>query len=269
MAILAAGETASRDGQGFQWRDAFERVVSAGGPESIDASAAPRAYPRHPPPGYLDYTVEDAPPSDYERRYSTGEPADPLAVIALSWQQSLRSPPESTEPAAPAHRVQTASLRFLFDKHRPASVLVLGPDPSADLELCRRLAASAGAPLHGRSWHEIAEPPRLDRMFDVVLCLSPLDPEPTRPERWLDAIARHAETLVVFTAPGPSGSIASWLEQWSRRQWHPHLVDTLAMRCLATTDRLRRDLIVLSRTGSEGSAASLLRIGRPAASPAQ
>ncbi len=240
MAYLARNPEARRDGQGFQWREAFDRVA-AGFPAPAEAELCEMSMRyAQDRPGAVDWSadaVEDRPPADTVRRYSDGAFCDPVALIARSWERSL-SPPAAplrlTRPpgavAAPGivptafdaawhwdHLfVDVAPFRFLAEKHRPAEVLDIGCGIGAYLALFKALGARevvgvdgvpAAATVLGEGEYvhaDLARPLDLGRVFDLVVCVEVAEHLEARDEEaLLDSVARHAGRLIVFSAAEP------------------------------------------------------------------
>lgn len=295
MAYLAMNPRARASGLGFQWRDAFDRVAE-GGTAAVESGLGELSLRYAQDRAAIDWdgdVVRDQAPSDYDRRYSSGASADPVAVIARSWERSLvptapvlrlERPPEAATAAAGATGtsfdaawhwdhlfVDVPPFRFLAEKHRPASVLDVGCGIGAYLALFKRFGAAAVVGLDGvppeatasvlepgeYAVRDLAEPLRLDRVFDLVLCVEVAEHlEERHSGTLLDSIARHAGGAIVFSAaePGQPGHghincqpISQWLDRWAERGWVPDLSDSLAIRGLATMSWFRRNLVVLRR----------------------
>ena len=239
MAYLARNPQARREDQGFQWRDAFDGVVSGRlGREEADLCEASMRYAQdRPAPDWRADAVEDEPPSDYVRRYSDGSFGDPLALVARSWERSLSSPrplvelerPPAADPApgtgatsfdAAWHWdhlfVDVAPFRFVAEKHRPAGVLDVGCGIGAYLALFEALGARevfgvdglpAAETVLGEGRYlaaDLARPLDLGRVFDLVVCVEVAEHlEERHADVLLDSVARHAGGLIVFSAAEP------------------------------------------------------------------
>jgi hypothetical protein len=237
VAYVAKDPGARRSPDGLQWRDAFDRVVA--GDISPD-QLAELSLRYDQPPMALDWTTHVAaadPPSDYVRKYGPGVSADPLAVIARSWERSLSA---GAADAGDGCVVDEPPFRYIVEKYAPASVLQIGPAAGAGLALFQRLGAGDA----------VAASPD-GRVFDLVVCAGD--------HGLADDIARHAGGTIVLLADGaapPPG--AAWIARLAAHGWHPRLVDSLGMRALATLPWLRRTLLVLRRGDAQDSAAAVL-----------
>ncbi len=235
VAYVAKDPGARQAADGLQWRDGFDRIVAG---EMSPAELADLSLHYGQPPMQLDWAtdvVESDPPADYDRKYGPGVCDDPLAVIALSWERSLSKPPE---PGA-ADGVDPAPFRFIVEKYAPATILGIGCGSG------RHLAADEYVA------HDLGQAIDLGRVFDMVVCDAPADDRGIAEiDVLIDNIARHASATIVLTAGAADGSanrqpIAIWMARLAARGWYPALVDSLAMRALATLPWLRRRLIVL------------------------
>lgn len=239
MAYLAKDPAARHKDQGFQWREAFDRIVSpGGGPDEIELCEISMRYAQNRPcVAWRSDAVAGEPPSDYVRRHSTGAFADPLSLIARSWERSLSPPPALLHLVRPPAATDTpgsaatsfdaawhwdhlfvdvAPFRFLAEKHRPAQVLDVGCGIGAYLMLFKRLGAAGvfgvdGVPaeatvLAGDEYaaRDLSEPLHLGRVFDLVVCVEVAEHlEAQHSEILLDNVARHAGRTIVFSAAEP------------------------------------------------------------------
>ncbi len=240
MAYLAKNPAARRDVHGLHWRDIFDRVTARRSALS-DTGLCEISY-RYAARGcrridWQNDVVEDAPPFDYARAHSTGEFADPVSLIACSWEKSLAPPdplaeftrpPSQTEDPAAAETasgadcdwdnvyVDVAPFRYIAEKYCPSSVLDIGCGVGAYLTLFKRLGAEvifgvdeipANVPLleEGEyAVHDLGRPLKLDRDFDCVICVEVAGRlEERSAELLLDAIAGHANQTIVFSAAEP------------------------------------------------------------------
>ena len=104
MAYLARNPAARSKGDGFQWRDAFDRVTTVEASALNDSDLCEislRYAQRRSEIDWQKDVVEDKPPSDLGRRYSTGRFADPIALVARSWERSLTPPAPLAEFTRP------------------------------------------------------------------------------------------------------------------------------------------------------------------------
>jgi hypothetical protein len=253
-ATVAKDPGARRAPDGLQWRDAFDRIV-AGDLSPGDVADLSLHYGQ--PPMARDWATDVAaadPPSDYMRKYGPGVSADPLAVIARSWERSL-SP--GTADARHGCRVDEPPFRFIAEKYAPASVLQIGHVAGVDAALFGRLGAADCA---------TAPPAAVHRVFDLLVWAAPAD------GRDIGDVIRHAGETIVLTADDAAAPPCTvWLPRLAARGWHPHLVDTLGMRALSTLPLLRRSLLVLhrgdARAGADAAAVLASLATRPRASP--
>jgi hypothetical protein len=92
-ACLRANPHEATTGLFYQWRDNFEALARG---EIADSNVLAEASLRYAAnTAAIDWTngvVLDPVPFSYERRYSTGAFADPIAIIARAWQHQLTSP---------------------------------------------------------------------------------------------------------------------------------------------------------------------------------
>ncbi len=265
-AYVAKDPAARRGGEGVQWRDTFDRIVAGDLSPLRLAEFSLRYGWASPDISWADHVVEWEPPSDYRRVYSSGEPGEPLAVIARSWERSLSGPRDDFAEAQLAERLDIPPLRFAIDKHAPASVLELGRGGYLSLlgQLgCADLACAADAQ------DATADPdPPLDlgRVFDMVVCSGSGGAEAAGIALMAATAARHAGAVIVLApteslAPGREAAdrcpIAESLACFARHGWYPDLVDSLGMRALATVPRLRRELVLLQRGDRRAGAAAI------------
>jgi hypothetical protein len=237
-AYVAKDPGARRSPDGLQWRDAFDRIVAGGiAPDQL----ADLSLHYGQPPMALDWSTDVAaadPPSGYARTYGPGVSADPLAVIARSWERSLSYPAAPT--AADRSFIDVAPFRFIVETYAPASVLRIGHGAGADQALFEQLGVGDVA----------AAAPDPGRVFDLVVCTV------TAEDRGLaDTVTRHADGTIVLLADGAAPAPgAACIASFAVHGWHPQLVDSLGMRALATLPWLRRSLIVLRRGDPQAGA---------------
>jgi hypothetical protein len=101
MAHTARNPNARQEGLGYQWRDAFDRIA-AGSALLTEADLCQMSMRYAQERVEIDWSkdvVAEEPPLDYIRRYSAGSFAEPIALIARSWERSLaaNSPPRHIE----------------------------------------------------------------------------------------------------------------------------------------------------------------------------
>jgi hypothetical protein len=93
MAHTARNPNARQEGLGYQWRDTFDRIA-AGSALLTEADFCQMSMRYAQERAEIEWSkdvVAEDPPSDYVRRYSTGSFAEPIALIARSWERSLAS----------------------------------------------------------------------------------------------------------------------------------------------------------------------------------
>ncbi|WP_205082754.1 methyltransferase domain-containing protein [Paracraurococcus ruber] len=233
-AYLARDPRARQHVQAFQWRDAFDDVADGRMETAADLSRVSLGYAV--PPGQAPAElIDDPPPVEYQRRHSTGAFADPLALVARSWEASLTAPVALLDGLAPRRDgkaaegiggtaftgdwhwqnlfVDVAPFRFVAELLQPASVLDIGCGVGAYLDLFRRCGATTVLGLDGMSAAasvlrddeyrvaDLALPQDLGRRFDLVLCLEVAEHLDAAAHATLvETIARHAAGMVVFSA---------------------------------------------------------------------
>jgi hypothetical protein len=252
-AYVAKDPLARHAGEGVQWRDTFDRIVAGDLSPPRLAELSLRYGWASPDISWADHVVAWEPPSAYRRVYSSGAPAEPLAVIARSWERSLSGPQDGFAEPLAAGRIDIPPLRFAVDKHAPASVLELGG--GGYLPLLRHLGCADIACAEAADSANADPDPPLDlgRVFDMVICSG----AGAAAIGVMAATAvRHAGGAIVLAptesdAPGSEAAdgcpIAESLAGFARHGWYPDLVDSLGMRALASWPRLRRELVLLQR----------------------
>jgi SAM-dependent methyltransferase len=185
----------------------------------------------------LEGAVPGKPPADYHRLHSTGAPADPLRVIARSWEDSLRPHSTSFDLRRPADigkasgvggtafdaswhwdhlYVDVAPFRFIAEKHQPRSVLDIGCGIGAYLQLfgqhgATRLFGVDGIPPEAAALErgayrmlDLAQPLALEGMFDLAICVEVAEHMPPGADSVLiDNILRHTAGTIIFSAAAP------------------------------------------------------------------
>jgi hypothetical protein len=240
MAYLARNPDARREIFGTQWRDAFDRVATTGasGLSDNDLCEMSLHYVQtRPASDWQKDVVEEKPPSDYVRRRSSGKFADPIALIARSWERSL-SPPasllkfnrpsmenlgaegEKTPFSAAWHWdnffLDIAPFRYIAEKYAPSTVLDIGCGVGANLQLFKHLGAKTVFGIDGLrdeasllesseyASRDLSQPLNLDRVFDCALCLEVAPRLPAQSaEVVIDAIAAHSGQTIIFSAAEP------------------------------------------------------------------
>ena len=257
MAYLGKDPEAAQKEDGYHWRENFALVSKGGGGSRETLCDLSMRYD-HPPVSY-DWSkdvVRDVPAYKYERRYSTGLYADPLSLVARSWQASLEAQPallalsrKAATEASDASKGDTAfdaqwhwenpfadvaPFRYLSEKYRPQSVLDVGCGIGAYLKVFQRLGSAnifgvdgipASATMLDPSEFQEADlsrPVALGRKFDVVLCLEVAEHLPyANAAALLETLSIHATGLIVFSAaevgqPGHGHINCLPIERWLR-----------------------------------------------------
>jgi SAM-dependent methyltransferase len=297
MAYLGKDPHAGKKGDGYHWRHNFHLAVNGAPIRYEDLCDLSMRYDQpHREYDWSNDVVRDAPPAHYERRCSSGMYADPLALVAKSWQATLeaREPPVTfTRPDVPVAAdeksaqwhwdnpfADVAPFRYLAEKYRPQSMLDIGCGIGAYVTIFRNLGvkkvfgadsiATSATMLRDDEYRKVdlARPFSLGSKYDVVLCLEvavrlSLDAAASL----LGSLSNHAGGLIVFSAaaPGQPGlgqvsciPIEQWLRHWQALGWSPVLRETMAMRALSTLPWFKRNLVVL-RQGADRSSEAALR----------
>lgn len=240
MAYLARNPGARRELLGAQWRDAFDRVAATGASGLSDNDLCEMSLHYAQSRSTTDWrkdVVEEKPPSDYARRYSTGKFADPIALIARSWERSL-SPPASLLqfnrpskenvgaevtkiPFSAAWRwdnffLDIAPFRYIAEKYAPSTVLEIGCGVGATLQLFKHLGAKAVFGIDGLhdeatllesseyAMGDLSQPVNLGRVFDCALCVEVAARLPAKSaEVLIETIAAHSGRTIIFSAAEP------------------------------------------------------------------
>ncbi|TNE61125.1 MAG: glycosyltransferase family 2 protein [Alphaproteobacteria bacterium] len=278
MAVLAkqqAGHVLSRN-ECHQWRENFERAVAG----TMGEQLADASYFYSRPPGTVDWEkdVGERPHGiSYERRYSDGSFASPLALVARSWHMSFGQdgPPL---PAAFYRRAESHGdvaidgpvMRLVADLVQPATVMEVGCGTGARLAYLDAVGAgkvfgiddteTVGALLKPGQFARAS----VDRVadikggFDLFICLGGLG--------GLDAagasaaaapFAAAAKKAILFRpSRGIGGGLkpGTWRAIWQELGWHVDVGATLAVRAAASGHADRRHLMLL-RPGTEALSA--------------
>ncbi len=240
MAYLARNPGARRENFGAQWRDAFDRVAASGasGISDVDLCEMSMRYDQtRPATDWRKDVVEEKAPFDYARRHSTGKFADPVVLIARSWERSLSPPapvfgfsrPSMENSGADAAKtpfsaawhwnnffLDIAPFRYIAEKYPPSTVLDVGCGVGAYLQLFKQLGAKAvfGIDgLHGGAtllqsgeyaMRDLSQPLKLGRVFDCVMCLEVAPRLPAQSaEVLIETLAAHSGRTIIFSAAEP------------------------------------------------------------------
>jgi SAM-dependent methyltransferase len=286
MAYLGKNPSARHDGLGHHWRDIFDRAMAA--PDAFEANELCETSMRYAQERQTidwDRDATEAEPPVHDRRYSTGAFAEPLKVIAQSWERSLLAAPTSFDADMRWNHlfIDVAPFRYVAEKYQPAEVLDAGCGIGAYLRLFKGFGAGSifgvdGMPLGATALRadeyvqrDLSQPLELDRQFDLVVCVEVAERLAKRDaDRLLESLSRHALRLIVFSAASPDQPglghincqpIEYWLERWAALGWIPLLTDSLGARSLSTLSWFHHNLVVLARgKAAQGAEAiSLLR----------
>jgi peptidoglycan/xylan/chitin deacetylase (PgdA/CDA1 family) len=147
MAHSARNPAAHQRDPGLRWHDAFDRIA-AGSASLTDVDLCEMSMRYAQDRAEIDWSrdvVEEEPPSNYVRRYSTTSFADPIALIARSWKRSLVASPPSVhiEPPSsePPISSNAASSDDLFGSPDYWDRFFVSPDPwghSSEYEITKR-----------------------------------------------------------------------------------------------------------------------------------
>ncbi|MFZ6764631.1 glycosyltransferase family 2 protein [Pseudoroseomonas sp. WGS1072] len=259
-AYLARNPAARQEDLGFQWREVFDRVAArgqAGLAEELAETSMRYAQTR----AAIDWTadaVPEAAPAGYRRRHSTGAFADPLALLARSWERSLTggAPPvrlERPEGLSATEGVTTtafdaawhwdhlfmdvAPFRYIAEKYQPSAVLDIGCGIGQYLALFRRFGTAEVYGIDGvppeavrgvlapadYAALDLAVPLDLGRRFDLVVCVEVAE-HMAAPDALvlLDSIERHATGRIVFSAAEPGQPGHGHINCQPLRYWLEH-----------------------------------------------
>jgi glycosyltransferase involved in cell wall biosynthesis len=147
LAYLAIRPNAREGDVNYQWRELFDRFCAGDPIGDAELSRFSRDYAQQEdaatqPPNEI---LPAAPPSRYQRRYSTGAFADPLRLVVRAWERTLAAPrpivsltrPDTTAAAAPDAVAHGTGFRLTF---RRSAMRSRNGDPSA----CSTSAAASG-----------------------------------------------------------------------------------------------------------------------------
>ncbi|HEX3992497.1 MAG TPA: glycosyltransferase family 2 protein [Acetobacteraceae bacterium] len=240
MAYLGKDAHAGKKGDGYHWRHNFHLAVNGAPIRYEDLCDLSMRYDQpHREYDWSTDVVRDVPPDRYERRYSSGKYAEPLALVAKSWQATLEArdplvtftcpdvPVAADEKSAAETEfnaqwhwdnpfADVAPFRYLAEKYRPQSVLDVGCGIGAYVTIFKNLGvknvfgadciAKSATMLRDDEYRKVdlARPFSLGCKYDIVMCLevaahSPVDAA----AKLLASLSSHAGGLIVFSAAAP------------------------------------------------------------------
>ena len=208
----------------FQWRDAFD-CLATGGQDAIKRELAEISFRYAQERSILEWDgelVEDTPAASTVRRYSDGSFADPLGLIACSWERSLA--PDAGVPGLD----RLAPIRFVAELRAPSRVLVIGKDAGP----LSALFDGLGIPcVTAAGWREV------EGSFDLAIQLDDHGPD------------RRAESAAPFRVMllGDPAILESAVADWVRQGFAVDANDTGGARALAADAVQRASLVVLRR----------------------
>lgn len=241
MAYLGRDPNARNEMTGFQWREAFDLVAEKGTIALTEGVAeASISYAQSSPTSdWRSNIVIDRPLFAYERKYSTGAFADPLALVARSWERTLAVRTPLVKLKRPVFDENASSegetafdakwhwdslffdippFRYIAEKYSPESVLDIGCGIGQYLALFKSLgtktvfgvdgipAAAVQGVLEPEDYsvRNLTEPLTLGRRFDIVVCVEVIEHIPeASSSTLLDSIDTHATNLIIFSAAEP------------------------------------------------------------------
>ena len=275
-------------GAGGQWAKIFDNVVTNRPPVGTSLCEASMEYALwYPDIDWNRDAIKTFPFFDYERKYSTGEYAEPTVVIARSWEKQLekRSQIDFKRPDSLAGDgagassfdakwhwdqlfVDVAPFKYIAERYEPKSVLDIGCGIGAYLDIFKKYGAEVvgvdGIPksasiLKDSEYivHDLSQPFFYDKLYDVVVCVEVLE-HLTEGQSIdiLNTIVKHAGNTIVFSAavPGQNGEnhincqpIGYWLEKFSDLGWIPDVTESLGIRAISSMSWFKHNLVVLHK----------------------
>lgn len=275
MSIEAKRQTGAHMGrnEAHHWKENFDRAVNGqiGGilPEaSMNYSQAPRA---------IDWDadcLEERHNIKYERRYSDGSCASPVALITKSWHVSVvpdkpligedlqvRLADEGGDDA-----VDLPLLRYLRSASQAESLFEIGCGLGLNVVALARLGVKSVLGIDSLIETDVILPTRAYKRFDLAqfkgvktkrdLALA-LDMSRSfrekREKQLVSALAASTAKLIAYLPPLTSiqaekerqSAMDTCIKFWQKAGWSPDLAATLAARSVASFPGLRRFLLVL------------------------
>jgi hypothetical protein len=268
LAYLAKHSVKKVPGEGYQWQRLYEKCTSPAGLNGADVTGEALSYaqPGNPQRSWpADVLEEPVTPQYGELAYRALGSVSSLAKLARSCER-LFVPNErfAFAPNSSNLYLDLPPFRHIGERYRPNSVLDIGCGPGGYLKFFETLGAQRTVGVDG---FEIGSPLQLDESFSLLICTEVIDHLAAALEDVvLDNIVAHARERIIFSGAdvGQPGlgkvncrPITYWLERFWARGWMPDLLDTYAVRSLATFSWLQRNLVVL--VPRSGDRVSLLK----------
>lgn len=162
-AYLALDERKKDPRWAWHWAKYFEQVRRGESFTPQQTAKESFEYGQENPPRFSPQgVIPGLPPRDYERKHSTGSPANPLALIVDAWARSLEGQNSLIELKKPEIVDKNVAgktsfdadwhwdriffdippFRYLSDKYRPASVVDYGCGIGSYLQIFKRFSSS-------------------------------------------------------------------------------------------------------------------------------
>jgi SAM-dependent methyltransferase len=175
-------------------------------------------------------------------------------------------------------------FRHFAERYAPKSVLDLGCGLGGYLSFFGSMGAEKTIGVDGfpasmeflangeYRCHDLGQPLDLGETYDLVLCMEVIEHlTPEHEDVLIESILRHARERIIFSAaevgqPGVGHincrPIGYWLQKFERKGWAPDVLDSLAMRSLATFSWFKRNTVVLVRSVVNSELARLALVER-------
>lgn len=259
--------------EAHQWKENFDRAVK-GQIGSILPEASMNYSQAARPIDWDTDCREESHNITYERRYSDGSYASPLALIAKSWHASVvpDQPLLGEElQARLANKdgndaVDLPLLRYLRSVSRAESLFEIGCGLGLNLVALARLGVKSVLGIDTLSESDVILPERAykrlgtsqfrglkaKRDLAIAFDLSSFS-EGKRQEKLVTALAASSDKLVAYLPPlAPIQSdkdrqlaLDTCIKLWRRAGWAPDMHATLAARSVASFPDLRRFLLIM------------------------
>jgi SAM-dependent methyltransferase len=237
-AYIKKNPKAHHSSEGFHWRSIFEKIATEGD-SSIKSIAATLSqnYATKYPVSATEVTLNHDPCLyRYKRAVSISAASEPIAIIARSWEQSLRAQDPLIELNRPVIRdanarssgtsfnadwhwnnlfIDIPPFRYLAEKYSPRAVLDIGCGIGQYLKIFKTFSESSVLGVDGLPQQatqgvlaepeyiqaDLGHPLRLYRKFDLVLCTEVVERlSKSEAIELLNTIDAHAGQLIVFSA---------------------------------------------------------------------